>query len=84
MPGLRSFDELRHPPPSQLCSECSSLCGEWLNTVSKTALAKLRFDSQKQIKPLVNAEVEAFQRYVARRRQCKICNKRFSESDIVS
>ena len=43
MPGLRSFDELRYPPPSQLCPECSSLRGEWLNSVSKTALAKLRF-----------------------------------------
>ncbi len=79
MPGLRSFDELRYPPPSQLCPECSSLRGEWLNSVSKTALAKLRLGSQKQLTPLVNSELEAFRRYLTGRRQCKICNKRFPE-----
>ena len=76
MQGLRSFDKLGHDPPSQLCPACSVLRAEWLNTVSKNALAKLRFDSQKPTH-LVNAELEAFRRYATGRRQCKLCNKRF-------
>jgi hypothetical protein len=79
MPRLRSFDELRRPPPSQLCAECSTLRAEWLDVVGKTALEKLRFGWQWQVTPLDNAEVEAFRRYVDGRRQYRICNKRGAE-----
>jgi hypothetical protein len=84
MPRLRSFDELRHPAPPELCTECTTLRGEWLDVVCQTALAKLRFSIHKQVKPLANAEVEAFRRYIDGRRHCRICNKHFPELDIFS
>ena len=84
MPRLRSFDELGHSTPPQLCTECTTLRGEWLDFVGQTALAKLRFSIHKQLKPLANAEAEAFRRYVDGRRQCRICNKRCSELDTAS
>ena len=81
MPRLRSFDELRPPPPPQLCAGCSNLRGEWLDVLGKTTLEKLRFGWQKQVTLPDDAEVEAFRRYSDARRRCRTCNKRCTELD---
>ena len=83
MPGLRSLDLVPKPlPPPQLCGDCFSLRQQWLDIVGKAALAGLKFDSQKQIHLVADSEVEAFRRYVGGRRNCKACNRGFTELGI--
>ena len=81
MPQLRSFDQLQRPLPPQLCANCSTLRTDWIDTVSKAALAKLRFIRHKRIESMAIAEKEAFRRYIARRRECEPCKKGFTEWD---
>jgi hypothetical protein len=84
MPRLRSLDVVPKPlPPPQLCGDCISLRQDWLDIVRKAARGRLKFVNPEQIQLLADAEIEAFRRYVAGRRNCKACNRGFTELGIL-